>query len=227
MTCGRKFIRRPFVHLSPNKTWEGFIGATIVTVIVSWYLSKAMASFSWLVCPTNHISFLPTKLACELDPVFHAHDYSFPSQIFEVLPIFMVKLIPGIVDMCSSSSTEGTIITACISGESTHIHHHFEFIARGIYPIQIHAVVLGMFASLVAPFGGYLASGIKRAYAIKDFDSIIPGHGGSTRQSLMRLCSCCVRPRFLTPISVFISLSLAIHLNSIASGCIINCIFKT
>jgi hypothetical protein len=139
----------------------------------------------------------------------------------------MVKLIPGIVDMCSSSSTEGTIITACISGESTHIHHHFEFIARGIYPIQIHAVVLGMFASLVAPFGGYLASGIKRAYAIKDFDSIIPGHGGSTRQSLMRLCTCCVRPRFLTPISVFISLSLAIHLNSIASGCIINCIFKT
>jgi phosphatidate cytidylyltransferase len=206
MTCGRKFIRRPFVNLSPNKTWEGFIGATIVTVIVSWYLSKAMASFPWLVCPTNHISFLPTKLACELDPVFHAHDYSFPSQIFEVLPIFIVKLIPGIVDMCSSTSTEGTIITACISGESTHIHHHFEFIARGIYPIQIHAVVLGMFASLVAPFGGYFASGIKRAYAIKDFDSIIPGHGGSSRYSAMLVAY----THFLSKISnTHLSLSLS------------------
>jgi len=70
------------------------------------------------------------------------------------------------------------VITPCISGEPTHVHHHFELIVKRILPIQIHALVLGMFASLVAPFGGYLASGIKRAYGIKDFDSIIPGHGG-------------------------------------------------
>ncbi|EOD40933.1 phosphatidate cytidylyltransferase [Emiliania huxleyi CCMP1516] len=36
----------------------------------------------------------------------------------------------------------------------------------------------GAFASLVAPFGGFFASGIKRAYKIKDFSAIIPGHGG-------------------------------------------------
>ena len=33
------------------------------------------------------------------------------------------------------------------------------------------------FASSVAPFGGFFASAIKRAYGIKDFDSFIPGHG--------------------------------------------------
>ena len=33
---------------------------------------------------------------------------------------------------------------------------------------------------MVAPFGGFLASAIKRAYSIKDFDSLIPGHGGVT-----------------------------------------------
>ena len=30
----------------------------------------------------------------------------------------------------------------------------------------------------VAPFGGFFASGIKRAYNLDDFASIIPGHGG-------------------------------------------------
>ena len=44
----------------------------------------------------------------------------------------------------------------------------------------MHGLLLGVFGSLVAPFGGLLMSGIKRAYEIKDFDSIIPGHGGVT-----------------------------------------------
>merc|ERR1719421_1953196 len=45
-------------------------------------------------------------------------------------------------------------------------------------PIQFHALCLGLFASVVAPFGGFFASGIKRAYKLDDFASIIPGHGG-------------------------------------------------
>lgn len=180
MTCGRKFIRRPFINLSPNKTWEGFIGGGLFTVLMSWYLSRQMAKHDWLTCPTNTIAFMPEKLTCELDPVFHEQNYQVPSQIFEVLPIFIVKMIPGIVDMCSTvaGTTKHVLITPCISGEPTHVHHHFDLIVSGVLPIQIHAVVLGMFASLVAPFGGYLASGIKRAYGVKDFDSIIPGHGG-------------------------------------------------
>jgi hypothetical protein len=70
------------------------------------------------------------------------------------------------------------LITACISGEPTHTHHHFDLILKNVYPVQIHTLSLAMFASFVAPFGGFLASAIKRAYGIKNFDSIIPGHGG-------------------------------------------------
>ena len=62
-----------------------------------------------------------------------------------------------------------------------------------VSPIQLHAVVFGLFASVVAPFGGFLASAIKRAYGVKDFDSLIPGHGGVTDrmdcQFLMALCT--------------------------------------
>lgn len=35
-----------------------------------------------------------------------------------------------------------------------------------------------IFSSIVAPFGGFFASGLKRALNIKDFSNIIPGHGG-------------------------------------------------
>ena len=36
------------------------------------------------------------------------------------------------------------------------------------------------FASLIAPFGGFFASGLKRTFKIKDFGDSIPGHGGMT-----------------------------------------------
>lgn len=40
--------------------------------------------------------------------------------------------------------------------------------------------MMSCFASLVAPFGGFFASGFKRAFDIKDFGDSIPGHGGMT-----------------------------------------------
>ncbi|CAK9441652.1 uncharacterized protein LODBEIA_P55200 [Lodderomyces beijingensis] len=47
-------------------------------------------------------------------------------------------------------------------------------------PIYFHAAILATFASLIAPFGGFFASGLKRAFGIKDFGDTIPGHGGIT-----------------------------------------------
>lgn len=46
--------------------------------------------------------------------------------------------------------------------------------------LQLHAVVMAMFASIIAPFGGFFASGFKRGFKIKDFGDSIPGHGGMT-----------------------------------------------
>ena len=70
-----------------------------------------------------------------------------------------------------------------------------------VYPFFIHAFFLSVFASVIGPFGGFFASGFKRAFKIKvrskidlsrsflaphslrfslrqDFGDIIPGHGG-------------------------------------------------
>lgn len=45
-------------------------------------------------------------------------------------------------------------------------------------PAQIHAAVIALFAAVIAPFGGFFASGLKRGLKIKDFSDSIPGHGG-------------------------------------------------
>lgn len=47
-------------------------------------------------------------------------------------------------------------------------------------PVQLHAIALGLFAASIAPFGGFFASGAKRAFGIKDFGQLLPGHGGVT-----------------------------------------------
>lgn len=181
MTCGRKFIRRTFVELSPNKTWEGFIGGGVFTVVVGWYLSRFLARFAWMTCPTNQFALFPGPLECEGENIFHEATTYLPSQAFDLLPSAVTRLWwPNAVEICSyADNGDNSVATLapCISGTANMKHHRWE-VALSIVPIQLHAISLSLFASLVAPFGGFLASAIKRAYGIKDFDSIIPGHGG-------------------------------------------------
>ncbi|XP_040580499.1 phosphatidate cytidylyltransferase, photoreceptor-specific [Lepeophtheirus salmonis] len=47
-----------------------------------------------------------------------------------------------------------------------------------LYPFLLHCFFMSIFASVIGPFGGFFASGFKRAFKIKDFGDIIPGHGG-------------------------------------------------
>lgn len=192
ITCGRKFIHREFISLSPNKTWEGFIGGWIGTMIFGWHLARLMSQYTWMTCPETTFSLLPGQLDCEPNPVFQPANYFVPSQIFELIPYGVVQSIPGVVNICMVEG-DPTYLTACISGEASHAHHHFELVLKDIYPVQIHALGLSLFASFVAPFGGFLASAIKRAYGLKDFASFIPGHGGMMDrmdcQFLMALCT--------------------------------------
>lgn len=47
-----------------------------------------------------------------------------------------------------------------------------------MYPFVLHSLALSLFSSIIGPFGGFFASGFKRAFKIKDFGDVIPGHGG-------------------------------------------------
>jgi phosphatidate cytidylyltransferase len=49
--AGFFFGRTPLIKLSPKKTWEGFIGGFIGTVIVAALLADIMSRFKWMTCP--------------------------------------------------------------------------------------------------------------------------------------------------------------------------------
>lgn len=49
-----------------------------------------------------------------------------------------------------------------------------------VHPFMFHALNMILFASIIAPFGGFFASGFKRAFGVKDFSNLFPGHGGLT-----------------------------------------------
>lgn len=132
------FGKTPLIKLSPKKTWEGFIGASITTVMSAFMLAYVMGQSEWLTCPRRDLS--TGWLECDPGPLFKPKYYPLPAWTPQWFPVK-------------------------------------EF---GVMPVQRHAMAFGLFASLVAPFGGFFASGFKRAFKIKDFGDSLPGHGGMT-----------------------------------------------
>eukprot|EP01129_Flabellula_baltica_P000022 TRINITY_DN1001_c0_g2_i1.p1 TRINITY_DN1001_c0_g2~~TRINITY_DN1001_c0_g2_i1.p1 ORF type:complete len:410 (+),score=62.78 TRINITY_DN1001_c0_g2_i1:252-1481(+) len=133
---GRKFFKEGLSSLSPNKTWEGAIGATLFTVLFGFFAAPFLSEYDWLICPRPTYGSL--ALGCTPEYMFLPFEYELPT------------LLSGIY------------------GSSTVV----------LLPIQVHAIWFALFASIIGPFGGLLASGMKRAYGKKDFDDLIPGHGG-------------------------------------------------
>nr|VDD49219.1 unnamed protein product [Brassica oleracea] len=136
--CGFFFGRTPLIKLSPKKTWEGFIGASITTMISAFLLADIMGRFLWLTCPREDLS--TGWLQCDPGPLFKQETHALPGWISNWLPWKEIYVLP----------------------------------------VQWHALCLGLFASIIAPFGGFFASGFKRAFKVKDFGDSIPGHGGIT-----------------------------------------------
>ncbi|KAF8113931.1 hypothetical protein N665_0043s0007 [Sinapis alba] len=135
---GFYFGKTPLIKLSPKKTWEGFIGASVATTISAFLFANVLGQFQWLTCPRKDLS--TGWLHCDPGPLFRPEYYPLPSWVVAFSPWKEISILP----------------------------------------VQWHAFSLGLFASVIAPFGGFFASGFKRAFKIKDFGDSIPGHGGFT-----------------------------------------------
>lgn len=161
--AGFFFGRTPLIKLSPKKTWEGFFGGFLGTVILAFFLAKLMSSYKWMTCPRRDLSL--GWLDCEPDATFQLAEYKL-SDAAELLSPTVVDGI-GWLYHCLPASVQPAL---------------WEFANRSVWmePMQMHAMILAMFASIIAPFGGFFASGFKRAFKMKDFGDTIPGHGGVT-----------------------------------------------
>nr|CAI5823166.1 unnamed protein product [Callosobruchus analis] len=137
------FGKTPLIKLSPKKTWEGFIGGGVSTVVFGFLISHVMCQFPYFVCPIEYSETLEKMtMDCEPGPLFRLTSYKLPVFLGGFLSTF------GLPDSIS------------------------------VYPFVFHSLPLSLFSSIIGPFGGFFASGFKRAFKIKDFGDVIPGHGG-------------------------------------------------
>ncbi|PNY10941.1 phosphatidate cytidylyltransferase-like protein, partial [Trifolium pratense] len=68
------FGRTPLIKLSPKKTWEGFIGASVTTIISAFMLANIMGRSQWLTCPRKDLS--TGWLDCDPGLLFKPESYS-------------------------------------------------------------------------------------------------------------------------------------------------------
>ncbi|KRT84590.1 hypothetical protein AMK59_658 [Oryctes borbonicus] len=136
------FGKTPLIKLSPKKTWEGFIGGGVSTVIFGFIMSTIMCRYPYFVCPISYNETEGMTIDCEPGALFTLEEYTLP--LFIADPLSMVGISPTVM----------------------------------LYPFALHSLSLSIFSSVIGPFGGFFASGFKRAFKIKDFGDIIPGHGG-------------------------------------------------
>ena len=50
---GKKYFKLPLINLSPKKSWEGFIGGGILTLIWGFIFSAFLAGFPMFYCPVQ------------------------------------------------------------------------------------------------------------------------------------------------------------------------------
>jgi phosphatidate cytidylyltransferase len=90
--CGLFFGKTPLIRLSPKKTWEGFVGAAVITVILAFFLPLLLVPFPFIICPVNDLSFSAFhNVTCSRSILFLPHEYPLPEQLQQFIQRMVSK----------------------------------------------------------------------------------------------------------------------------------------
>jgi len=68
---GRFWGKTPLIKLSPKKTWEGFFGALVTTLVFGQWACGLTPYFEYMICPQEELTIVPfSKVDCTLNPAF-------------------------------------------------------------------------------------------------------------------------------------------------------------
>ncbi|KAF4023346.1 hypothetical protein G4228_015197 [Cervus hanglu yarkandensis] len=144
-------------HLVIHNLFEGMIWFIVpISCVICNDIMAYMFGFFFGRTPLIKLSYVMSGYRCFVCPVEYNNDTNSFTVDCEPSGLFRLQEynIPGVIQSIIGWKTVR------------------------MYPFQIHSIALSTFASLIGPFGGFFASGFKRAFKIKDFANTIPGHGG-------------------------------------------------
>lgn len=116
-----------------------------------------MCQYRYFVCPIEYSEALGRMtMDCEPSSLFQPQEYTLPNSFQVISRMVMHLCIWNILILWSYGCL---IIFQCaqLSGKST----------LTVYPFMLHSLSLSTFSSVIGPFGGFFASGFKRAFKIK------------------------------------------------------------
>lgn len=143
------FGRTPLIKLSPKKTWEGFIGGGFATVFFGVVFSYFLCQYQFFICPIEYNETSGRMvMECEPSYLFRPQEYTLS---FVNIYLLVINQNTKLSDYIYLTLFFQIKINKTIT----------------MYPFLLHSLSMSIFSSVIGPFGGFFASGFKRAFKIK------------------------------------------------------------
>lgn len=129
-------------------------------------IAYVMCQYRYFVCPIEYSDALGRmSMDCEPSYLFKPQEIS--------LPAFMLTLTNMVRNENDADSRKNVYR---YKSRILHILMYLQLKWKStitVYPFMLHSLSLSVFSSVIGPFGGFFASGFKRAFKIKVINTFI------------------------------------------------------
>ncbi|KAJ1675323.1 phosphatidate cytidylyltransferase, partial [Spiromyces aspiralis] len=82
------FGRHSLISLSPKKTWEGYIGGGLATILFGFMFTSLLSRWDYVICPVERLSTnILSGYTCNHNPIFDRTQYVIPHWMSLILSV--------------------------------------------------------------------------------------------------------------------------------------------